>query len=156
MTVIRFEVPGKPVSTNQAYRHAVRRGRSISMLTPEAMAYKSRLIAAARAAHRRAGAPAAVEGGAVVGVRFVFPTMGSDADGPLKLVIDSVASGTRSLRGAGLIVNDTRVRRLVVEKADADRARPSTSVAVAGADAPRCPSCGCVCGSLLPEGVASP
>jgi hypothetical protein len=149
VTVLRFEVPGKPVSTNQGYRHAIRRGRSMSMLTPEAAGFKALLTSAARRAHRAAGAPPAIEHGAVVGVRFVFPTLGSDLDGPAKFVLDAVASGSRGHPGACLVVNDTRVRRLVVEKADPD-GKPRTLVAVATADEPGCPHCGCLCRSLLP------
>lgn len=149
MTVLRFTVPGKPVSTNQGYLHVTRRGRSISMLTPEAVSYKALLAAHARRAHRAAGAPPVIEQGAVVGVRFTFPTLGSDLDGPAKFVLDAVAGGSRGHPGAGLVVNDTRVRRLVVEKADPD-GLPRTVVAVATQDEPGCPNCGCLCRSLLP------
>lgn len=150
MTAIRFEVPGAPVGQNQGYRHVQRRGRAITKLTDEAASYKALLAGSARIAHRRAGAPAAIERDAIVAVRFVFPTMGSDLDGPLKFVLDAVTAGSARHPGARLVVNDTRVRTLIVEKADADRQRPRTVVGVADDDEPGCEACGCVCGSLLP------
>ena len=149
MTAIRFTVPGKPVSTNQGYRHAMRRGRSLSMLTDEAALYKARLAGAARRAHALAGRPPPIEHDAIVGVRFAFPTRGSDLDGPAKFVLDGVAGGTRAHPGAGLVVNDTRVRWLVVEKLDPD-GQPRTEVAVVTPDAPGCPMCGCLCRRLFP------
>jgi hypothetical protein len=150
VTVVRFTVPGKPVSTNQGYRTVTGRGgRPILKLSDEAGFYKAQLVNAARKAHRLAGAPPALEEDAVVAVRFVFPTLGSDIDGSVKFVLDSVASGSRGHPGACLVLNDTRVRQLIVEKADPD-GKPRTVVAVASADEDGCPTCGCLCGSLLP------
>ena len=149
MTVIRFTVPGKPVSTNQGYRHSLHRGRPSTRLSPEAQDFKARITRAARRAHQLAGNADPIEEHAVVGVRFTFPTLGSDLDGPVKFVLDAIASGSRGHPGARLVVNDTRVRRLVVTKADCDGA-PRTEVAVTTTSERGCPMCGCLCGRLLP------
>jgi hypothetical protein len=150
VTVLRFTVPGQPVSTNQGYRTVTGRGgRPILKLSDEAGFYKAMLVNAARKAHRLAGSPPAIQEDAIVAVRFFFPTLGSDLDGPGKFVLDSVASGSRGHPGARLVVNDTRVRQLIIEKADPD-GQPRTVVAVASADEDGCPHCGCLCSSLLP------
>lgn len=152
MSVVRFQLRGPPVSTNQGYRTVALRkrgGRAGLQLTEQALWYKAGLVQAATVAHRRAGRPAPVEEGAIVAVRFTFPTLGSDIDGPLKFVQDAVSSGSRGHPGAGLVVNDTRVRHLVVEKGDSD-GHPRTEVAVASPDEPGCPTCGCCCRRLLP------
>lgn len=147
--MISFELPGAPVTTNQGYR-LERRGRFQRLvLSQEAAWYKLHLVRAAKAAARRAGQFEPIDRGAVIGIRFTFPTQGTDLDGACKYVIDSVASGSRGHPGAGLIVNDTRVRKLLVEKADCD-GHPRTFVSVAGPDEPGCPTCGCTCRRLLP------
>lgn len=155
MTVIRFTLAGAPVTTNQGYRPAVRNGRPGFILTDEGEAYKARLALAARAAHRAAGSPPAIEHGAIVAVRFVFPTLGTDIDGPTKFVLDATSVDHRHHDlGAPVVANDTRVRHVVLRKADPD-GRPRTEVAIAGPGAPCCPTCGCACG-LLGEAPAEP
>lgn len=160
--MIRFVDRCEPVTTNHGYKPGLRQVarygapggvglRAGMVLTPLGEAYKTRLAFAAHAAHRRAGRPPPLERDVVVGVRFVFPTLGTDLDGPVKFVLDAIAKGTKRHPGAGVVVNDTRVRRLVVEKADPDGS-PRTEVAVAQlGDAGGCPACGCMCGTLLPR-----
>jgi hypothetical protein len=149
VTILRFTVRGPQVSTNEGYIHAIHRGRPSTRLSEKAALFKAMVANAARKAHRSAGAPPPIEQGAVVGIRFVFPTLGSDIDGPSKFVIDGLAGGSPSYPGARLVVNDNRVRRLFVEKPDPDGS-PRTEVAVATTDEPGCPRCGCLCRSLLP------
>jgi hypothetical protein len=150
VSVVRFEVRGAPVSTNQGYRTIIRNGyRPALKLSDEAAWYKALLVRAASAAHRAAGRPPAIEQGAILAVRFTFPTLASDVDGPLKFVQDAVSNGSRGHPGAGLVVNDNRVRRLLVDKAECD-GHPRTEVAVASPDEAGCPTCGCCCRRLLP------
>jgi hypothetical protein len=142
VTVLRYTVPGAPVSTNQGYRGAViktRHGMQHRLvLKPEGKAFKDWLQACARVAWMKAGRPSALERAQVV-ARLVFPTLGSDIDGPVKFLLDS-------LQAAGLVVNDTRIRRLVLEKMDPDGS-PRIEVAV-GPTGGCCPTCGCTCGGL--------
>lgn len=148
--MISFALNGPPITTNQAYKLIqTRYGQPRLKLSDEAAWWKLRLAKAARAAHRLAGSPAAIEHGAVLAVRFVFPTLGTDVDGPVKLVQDAVASGTRGHPGAGLVVNDNRICELHAFKGDCD-GHPRTEVAIALAGELACPRCGCSCRSLLP------
>lgn len=148
--MISFTVKGPPVGTNHGYAMIrTRAGQPRMKLTDEAQWFKHLLVKHARAAHRAAGAPEPLEADAVLGIRFVFPTQGSDLDGPVKFVQDAIANGSRMHPGAGLVVNDTRIRKLIVLKADCD-GRPRTEVTLARADEACCPHCGCNCRSLLP------
>lgn len=141
MTVIRYTVQGAPVSTNQGYRGAVVGSQHRLVLNQEGKDYKAWLHLHARRAWARAGRPYPLEAAAVA-VRFIFPTMGSDIDGPLKFVLDSLQAGE-------LVVNDTRIRRVVLEKAEPD-GRPRVELAVGPMTREVCPTCGCTCGGLRP------
>ncbi len=147
--MISFILPGPPVGVNHGYKTVPVRGRAALKLSDEALYYKALLASRARAAHRAAGAPPAIEHGAVVGIRFVFATLGSDLDGPVKFVLDSIASGSPRHPGARLVVNDTRVRQLVLMKGDCD-GEPRTEVSIASPGERGCPTCGCLCRRLLP------
>lgn len=137
---IRFVVPGAPVSTNQGYSPA-RWGKAVGFrLNDRGADFKERLLAAARRAWMEAGQPDPLPQ-AMVAARIFFPTRGNDIDGPLKFLLDC-------LQPAGLIVNDNRVRRVVLEKPAPD-GEPRIEMAV-GPVGGRCPSCGCCCGGVRP------
>jgi hypothetical protein len=120
MTVLCYTVPGAPVSTNHGYKPARWGNRHGMVLTPEGEAYKGLLLFYARKAWMRAGRPCLES--ADVTVRFVFKTRRSDADGPVKFVLDS-------LQAAGFVKNDSRVRRITVEKLEPD-GKPRTEIEV--------------------------
>lgn len=138
--VIRYTIPGVPVSTNHGYSPA-RWGKRIGLrLNDRGEEFKARLLAAARAALMAAGHPDPLEQ-AQVAARIYFPTRGSDIDGPVKFLLDS-------LQASRVLLNDNRVRRLVLEKPDPD-GDPRIELAV-GNLGERCPHCGCCCGSVKP------
>lgn len=112
MAILRYTVPGPPVTTNQGYKPASWGKRQGMVLTDAGAAYKARLLLYARKAWMLAGRPEALKK-ARVAIRFSFKTLGSDIDGAVKFVLDSLAP-------AGIIVNDNRVRRLEVDKLDPD------------------------------------
>lgn len=130
---IAFVTEGQPVSTNHGYKPARFGKRHGFVLTAEGESYKARLAMAARHAWRAAGRPPVLER-AVVGVRFAFRTAASDIDGPLKFALDSLQAG-------GLVVNDNRIVRVLLERVPG---APRTEVVIAAPGHP-CPHCGCEC-----------
>lgn len=138
LPTVRFVVPGAPVSTNQGYSPACWGKRVGFRLNSDGQEFKARLLNAARRAWMDAGQPDPLPQ-AQVSARIFFPTRGSDLDGPCKFLLDCLAP-------AGLIVNDNRIRRVVLEKPAPD-GDPRVEIAV-GPLAARCPHCGCSCGGL--------
>jgi Holliday junction resolvase RusA-like endonuclease len=134
--VIRYTVPGQPVSTNHGYS-GTQGGRL--KLNTKGKSYKETLAWSAFAAWQKARRPEPLEQAAVA-LGLSFNTLGSDIDGPVKFILDS-------LQVAKLVVNDTRIRRLVLDKLDPD-GKPRVEVAVGPFVQERCPHCGCACGGV--------
>lgn len=136
---LRYTVPGQPVSTNQGYRGLVVGRQARLALNQEGRAYKELLLWHGWKAWKAAGRPQPLQQ-AQVALALVFPTLGSDVDGPVKFLLDS-------LQAAKLVVNDTRIRRVVLEKLDPD-GQPRVEIAVGPLSEERCPHCGCACGGV--------
>lgn len=109
---IELEVPGPQVSVNRAYRG----GRGRFFMAPEAVAFKERVMLAARLAMRGAKM---LDGAVAVSVEFFYPSERPDIDGPVKLILDS-------LQGI-VFENDRQVRLLWVTK-ESDKKNPRTKI----------------------------
>ena len=114
---VTFTVPGQPLSVNRLY--GTSRKRRTRFKTHEGVAYKSAAALLAKAA--MAGAEP-MRGPVAVQLDLYFRTLAADADGPVKVLLDSLEAG-------GVVANDNQVMRIVVTKAR-DRAHPRAVVTV--------------------------
>jgi Holliday junction resolvase RusA-like endonuclease len=130
--MVRFEA-AQPVGVNELYQPGLAFAaggtrRPTIRKSPTGEAFCNRLLIAAWAAWGRLRRPA-LGGNAkkripvVVTVRIAFPTFGSDIDGPLKPILDS-------LQHSGIVLNDNRVDELHVYRLPPDRSNPRVEVEV--------------------------
>lgn len=137
MTVVRFQA-SRPVGVNGMYKPVTicvgRRRYTRLGKTDEGQAFCDRLLIAARAAWRVLklkpfGGDSRKRVPVMVTLRLTFDSLSWDIDGPIKPILDS-------LQASGIVWNDNRVRRLVVDVLEPDEARPRVEVAVQEMEAP--------------------
>lgn len=129
--VLRFVVPGKPVSSNEMYR---RDRRGFVRKTEAAFAFAHAIAAHGARARKKARAPL-LTGPVDVLITLFLANERPDGDGPVKVILDSLQP-SRAHRhpahrriGAGIIANDRQVRDHHVRRR-IDRQRPRIEVAV--------------------------
>lgn len=130
--IVRFEA-AKPVGVNELYQPGLAFAaggmrRPVIRKSPTGEAFCHRLLLAARKAWR--GLRQTALGGdekkripVAVTIRVAHPTYGSDVDGCIKPVMDS-------LQHAGIVWNDNRVDELHVYRLPPDREAPRVEVEV--------------------------
>lgn len=130
MTVLRFTVPGKPVTSNEMYRKTLRGMKKTERAWDFALA-----VAAAGGRAMRAARAEVLTGPVDVLVTLYLANERPDGDGPIKILFDALQP-TRAHRhpahrriGAGIIANDRQVRDHHVRRR-IDRERPRVEVAV--------------------------
>lgn len=128
---VRFQA-ADPVGVNELYQPGWK-GFGLATRRPairkseRGEAFCHRLLVAARHAWR--GMKRALGGDAherrpvSVTVHVAFPTYGSDIDGPVKPILDS-------LQHSGIVFNDNRVDELHVYRLPPDKARPRVEVEI--------------------------